>query len=143
MAFDIAAWRNYGVAVVSATAALTGLVFTVRLVTGILLLIPGQSPTALGIEIVVFNLVVGRLFLALGSGEVTDEPRSMVAIDRLSPRVITAVALIAAGVSLIVKHFGGLYWLPASTSSPYSPVFSTPGYSFSPQVPIRRAKPGA
>src|SRR3954454_8791195 len=78
MAFDIKAWSNYGVAVVGAAAVLVGLLFVavsvnsawfasseahrgragqalvlfvVPLRTGILLLIPGQSTTALGLEI--------------------------------------------------------------------------------------------
>ena len=37
----------------------------------------------------------------------------MVLIDRLSPRVITTVALVAGGVSLTIGRFGGLYWLAA------------------------------
>lgn len=140
MAFDIAAWSSYGVAVVSAAAALTGLLFvavsvnsawfrsstairgragqalvlfTVPLVTGLLLLVPGQSTTALGIEIVLFALLSGRVLLALGSEEVKDGPRAIVLVDRLSPRVIIATTLIIGGVSLIVGHFGGLYWLLA------------------------------
>lgn len=91
MAFDIKAWTDYGVAVVGGAAALTGLLFVavsvnsawfyssqahrgragqalvlfvMPLVSGILLLIPGQSPTALGIEIVVFGVLVGRVLLA-------------------------------------------------------------------------------
>ncbi len=138
MAFDIAAWSNYGVAVVSAAAALTGLLFvalsvnsawlwaakahrgragqalvlfTVPLVTGILLLIPGQSTTALGIELVVFGLIVGRVLLALGSDELKNEPRWLVLVDSFSPRLITTVAVIAGGTSLIATHFGGLYWM--------------------------------
>ncbi len=138
MAFDIAAWSDYGVAVVSAAAALTGLLFvavsvnsawfwsakvhrgragqalvlfTVPLVTGIVLLIPGQSTTALGIEIAVFGLLVGRVVLALGSEPLTDEPRWLVLVDRFSPRLITTAGLILGGVSLIAKRFGGLYWL--------------------------------
>ena len=78
MAFDIEAWSDYGVAVVGAAAALTGLLFVavsinsawfsssaahrgragqalvlfvVPLATGILLLIPGQTTAALGVEI--------------------------------------------------------------------------------------------
>jgi hypothetical protein len=39
--------------------------FVVPLVTGILLLMPGQSTTALGIEIVVFGLLVGPVLLWL------------------------------------------------------------------------------
>ena len=35
----------------------------------------------------------------------------MVMVDRLSPRLVTTIGLIVGGVSLIVGHFGGLYWL--------------------------------
>jgi hypothetical protein len=138
MAFDIPAWTNYGVGVVSAAAALTGLLFVavsvnstwfrsskairgragqalvlfiIPLVTGLLLLVPGQSTTALGIEIVVFGLLAGRALLGLGSESVKDEPRPIVLVDRLSPRAVLSTGLLIAGVSLIVGRFGGLYWL--------------------------------
>jgi hypothetical protein len=104
MAFDIKAWSDYGVAIVGGAAALAGLLFVavsvnsawfssstahrgragqalvlfvVPLVTGILVLIPGQSATALGIEVAAFGLLVGRVFLMLGSAELEDEPRAM------------------------------------------------------------------
>ena len=87
------------------------MLFVVPLVTGILLLIPGQTTTSLGIEIVAFGLLVGRVLLMLGSATLKDEPRAIVVIDRLSPRAIITTALVAGGASLIVGHFGGLYWL--------------------------------
>lgn len=138
MGFDIPAWSNYGVAVVSGAAALTGLLFVavsvnsawffsskairqragqalvlfvVTLVTALLLLVPGQSTTVLGIEIVAFGLLTGRVLLALGTEKVDDEPRAIVLVDRFSPRVIVTTTLIVAGASLIVGQFGGLYWL--------------------------------
>lgn len=138
MGFDIPAWSNYAVAVVSAAAALTGLLFVavsvnsawfwsskamrgragqalvlfiIPLVTGLLLLVPGQSTTAVGIEMVVFGLLAGRVLLALGSEPVKDEPRWIVLVDRLSPRLVITTALIVSGASLITRHFGGLYWL--------------------------------
>jgi hypothetical protein len=138
MGFDIPAWSNYGVAVVSGAAALTGLLFVavsvnsawfvsskairgragqalvlfiVPLVTGLLLVVPGQSTTVLGIEIVAFGLLTGRVLLALGSEKVNDEPQAIVLVDRISPRIILTAALIVAGASLIAGHFGGLYWL--------------------------------
>jgi hypothetical protein len=142
VAFDITAWTDYGVAVVGGAAALTGLLFVavsvnsawfssspahrggagqalvlfvVPVVTGILLLIPGQSTTALGIELVVCGLLVGRVLLALGSAElVNHEPRSLVLVDQLSPRAGITIALLAGGVSLIAGHLGGLYWLAAA-----------------------------
>jgi len=73
--------------------------------------VPGQSTTALGVEIAVFGLLVGRALLALGGGEMKDEPRALVFVDRLSPRMLITIALLACGASLIVGHFGGLYWL--------------------------------
>jgi hypothetical protein len=141
MAFDIRAWSDYGAAIVGGTAALTGLLFVavsvngawfssseahrgragqalvffvVPLVTGILLLIPGQTTTSLGIEIAAFGLLVGRVLLMLGSAELKDEPRAIVVIDRASPRLLMTIALIAGGASLIARHFGGLYWLAAA-----------------------------
>ena len=141
MAFDIQAWSDYGAAIVGGTAALTGLLFVavsvngawfssseahrgragqalvffvVPLVTGILLLIPGQTTTSLGIEIAAFGLLVGRVLLMLGSAELKDEPRAIVVIDRASPRLLMTIALIAGGASLIARHFGGLYWLAAA-----------------------------
>ena len=138
MAFDITAWSDYAVAVVGGAAALAGLLFVavsvnsawfssseahrgragqalvlfvVPLVTGILLLIPGQTTTVLGVEIAAFGLLAGRVLLALGGAELKDEPRAFVAIDRGSPRLLITVALIVCGGSLIAGRFGGLYWL--------------------------------
>jgi hypothetical protein len=141
MAFDIEAWSDYGVAIVGGSAALVGLLFVavsinsawfsssashrgqagqalvlfvVPLVTSILLVIPGQSTTALGIEIAACGLLVGRVLHALGSAKVEDEPRAIVIIDRASPRTFITLALIVCGASLIAGHFGGLYWLAAA-----------------------------
>jgi len=140
MAFDISAWTDYAVAVVGGAPALTGLLFVavsvnsawfsssevqrgragqalvlfiVPLVTSILILVPGQSTTVLGIEIVVFGVLVGRVLIALRTETEENESRAMVLIDRLSPRFLTTAGLIIGGTSLIVGHFGGLYWLAA------------------------------
>ncbi len=118
MAFDIEAWSDYGTAIVGAAATLVGLLFVavsvntawfssskehrgragqalvlfvVPLVTSIMLLIPGQSTTALGIEIVASGLLAGRVLLALGSprikGRTTSHRRSSTAhlLARSSP----------------------------------------------------------
>jgi hypothetical protein len=89
--------------------------FVVPVVTGILLVIPGQSTTTLGIEIAVSGPLVGRVLLMLHSAELEDEPRVLVVIDRLSPR-----------------------W-PSLTSAPCSPASSTPGSSFSLQARTRKS----
>jgi hypothetical protein len=136
--YDIEAWRDYAVAVVGAAAALTGLLFVavsinsawfssseahrgragqalllfvVPLVTGILQLVPGQSRTLLGIELAACGLVAGRVFLMLGRVDLKGDPRAVVLIDRLSPRLIVCTALMVSGASLIAGRFGGLYWL--------------------------------
>ena len=141
MAFDIKAWSDYGVAVVGGTAALVGLLFVavsvnsawfasseahrgragqalvlfvVPLMTGMLLLIPGQTTKSLGIELVAFGLLIGRVLLMLRSGELRHERRAIAVIDRVSPRLLITSALIAGGVSLLAGHVGGLYWLAAA-----------------------------
>jgi len=88
--------------------------FIVPLLTGILLLIPGQGTTALGIEIGVFGLLVGRVLMLLDTGELKGEPRALVVVDRFSPRVLVTVALVAGGASLVAGRFGGLHWLAAA-----------------------------
>ena len=128
MAFEIRAWSDYGAAVVGGAAALTGLLFVaasvnsawfssshahrgragqalvlfvIPLVTGILVLIPGQSTTSLGIEILVFGLLAGRTLLALGGGDLKGEAQGFVFVDRLSSRGLIVLLLLAGGVSLI------------------------------------------
>jgi hypothetical protein len=88
--------------------------FIVPLLTGILLLIPGQGTTALGIEIGVFGLLVGRVLMLLDTDELKGEPRALVVVDRFSPRVLVTVAQVAGGASLIERRFGGLNWLAAA-----------------------------
>ena len=88
--------------------------FIVPLLTGILLLIPGQGTTALGIEIGVFGLLVGRVLMLLDTDELKGEPRALVVVDRFSPRVLVTVAQVAGGASLIERRFGGLHWLAAA-----------------------------
>ena len=166
VAFDIKAWSDYGLAVVGGAAALTGLLFVavsvnsawfssseahrgragqalvlfvVPLVTGILLLIPGQSTTTLGIEIAVCGVLVGRVLLMLHSAELNHEPRVLVVIDRLSPRGAITAALIAGGASLVAGRFSGLYWLAGAHVGARSPASSTPGSSFSSQAPTGKS----
>jgi hypothetical protein len=108
--------------------------FVVPLVTGLLLLIPGQTATALGIEIAAFGLLVGRVLVVLGSAELKDEPRAIAVIDRASPHGLITVLLIVCRASLIAGDFGGLYWLAGAHIGPCLPASSMPGSSFSPQA---------
>jgi hypothetical protein len=60
---------------------------------------------------------------------VKDDPREVVLIDRLSPRLIVSVALIVCGASLAA--LAACTGWPARTSAPCSPASSTRGSSFS------------
>jgi len=159
MAFDIEAWSDYGVAIVGGAAALSGLLFVavsvnaawfssseahrgragqasvlfiVPLLTGILLLIPGQGTTALGIEIGVFGLLVGRVLMLLDTGELKGETRALIVVDRFSLRAYwspwrssPAVRRWSPGDSAASTGW------PPLTSALCSSVSTTPGSSFS------------
>ncbi len=132
-------WADFSVAVVGASAALTGLLivavsinidqilaegalagralstmilFVVPLVVGILLLVPAQGPTALGLELIVTGVVTGAGLLRINRpadrGEL--EPRSSWLLLRLVPSVTIPVFLVVAGTTLIARGGGGLYW---------------------------------
>jgi hypothetical protein len=133
-------WTDFSVAVVGASAALTGLLFVavsinieqilavdtlagralstmilfvVPLVVGTLVLVPGQSPTALGVELIGTGVVAGggllRINRPVNRGEL--EPRSGWLLIRFVPSVTITVFLLLAGATLIAQAGGGLYWV--------------------------------
>jgi modulator of FtsH protease len=133
-------WSEFSVAVAGASAALTGLLFVavsinieqilaigalagralstmilfvVPLVVGILVLVPGQSSTALGLELVVTGVVAGggllRINRPANRGEL--EPPWSWLLIRLVPSVTVTAFLVLAGASLMVRAGGGLYWV--------------------------------
>jgi hypothetical protein len=133
-------WTDFSVAVVGASAALTGLLFVavsinidqilaiaalagralstmilfvVPLVVGVLVLVPGQSATALGLELIATGAVAGggllRINRPANRGEL--EPRSSWLLIRLVPSVTITVFLMLAGTGLIARAGGGLYWV--------------------------------
>jgi hypothetical protein len=133
-------WTDFSVAVVGASAALTGLLFVavsinidqilaiaalagralstmilfvVPLVVGVLVLVPGQSATALGLELIATGAVAGggllRINRPANRGEL--EPRSSWLLIRLVPSVTITVFLTLAGTGLIARAGGGLYWV--------------------------------
>jgi modulator of FtsH protease len=135
-----AEWTDFSVAVVGASAALTGLLFVavsinieqilavdalagralstmilfvVPLVVGTLVLVPGQSPTALGLELIGTGVVAGGGLLRVNRpgnrGEL--EPRSSWLLIRFVPSVTITVFLLLAGTTLIAQAGGGLYWV--------------------------------
>jgi modulator of FtsH protease len=133
-------WADFSVAVVGASAALTGLLFVavsinierilatgtlagrtlstlllfiVPLVVGILILVPEQSSTALGLELIVTGVVAGggllRINRPASRGEL--EPRWSWVLIRLGPSMAITVLPVVAGTSLLAHAGGGLYWV--------------------------------
>ena len=136
-------WNDFGVGVAGAAAALTGLVFVAvsinlseilkyrnlpgragltlilfvtPLLTGILLLVPGQARTALSWELITAGVVIGgsQLIINHRSGRSDQETRVTWILARGAPPVVTCGCLVVAGATLLAQAGGGLYWLVPS-----------------------------
>jgi hypothetical protein len=142
-AYDIHAWVEFGVAVLGAAAVLAGLIFVsvsinlervlampgvtdragesvlmflAVLIYSLFLLAPGQSTTALGVELLVTGLIFAAVLVlvaALGFRRPTRQPLSW-KITRLVAALGSSLPAVVAGVSLIAEAGGGLYWLFAA-----------------------------
>jgi hypothetical protein len=140
-AYDPAAWRDFGVALVSASAALLGLVFVVvsihlravvddpvlrrraEIMLGLLattlaasaaLLIPGQSRKALAIELMPIALAYISLS-TLATIRATHSQRG-ISRDRLARFFfgeLSAGLIFAGGLGLLVHALGGAYLVAA------------------------------
>lgn len=139
-AYDPSEWSDLFVASAGASAALAGLVFvavsinverilqfaglperaleTILLLLTVLLvsifgLIPGQSSTALGLELLGLGLVVGAgtARLPVQTGSPQDGPAQ--ALVRWTIRALAMVPVLVGGVSLVAESGGGLYWVVA------------------------------
>jgi len=133
-------WHDYYVAVATVAAALGGLIFiglTLRLdtivknpaliargreafgaflnllVLSMLILVPGQDRHVLGGELVVFGTVLIFLSVVLqGRTLLRLVPRHRARwVIRLIPFNLSTVAVLVAGVSLLIGRYGGLFWL--------------------------------
>ena len=140
-AYDISEWTDFFVAGAGASAALAGLVFvavsinvdrilkfrglpdralaTVMLLLSVVLvsligLIPGQSRTALGVELLCVGLgfAVGILVLTRRSMAGGDRQRLHVLFHWLLIGLGT-VPVVLGAVSLLAEAGGGLYWVAA------------------------------
>jgi len=141
-------WVEFGVATAGAAAALAGLLvvaisinlerilqfpvlphraaqtlilFTLPLVTALLLIVPGQPDAALGSELLVIGLAAGT-FLMVGDARVplSEEERPLATrlVSRTLPPVVTCGSLTVAGATLLARAGGGLYWVvPAVLAS--------------------------
>ena len=140
-AYDPAAWHDFGLGLVGATAALLGLVFVVvslhlkavvndsvlrrraeitlglfatALLASAALLIPGQSRQALGIELMPIALIYVGLS-TLATVRATQSERG-VSRDRLARFVfgeLSAGLIFAGGLGLVIHALGGAYLVAA------------------------------
>ena len=148
-AYDPELWSDFFVASAGASAALAGLVFvavsinverilqyeglperalqTVLLLVSVLVasiigLIPGQSATAAGIELLAVALVFGGVIWSRGAGD-TDPAAAPGALSRSRLFVIAVGTLpfVVGGAAVMLEAGGGLYWIAAGI------VFATCG----------------
>ena len=138
MGYTTTAWLSFGEGVAAVAGALTGLLFValsvrsdtvgasrslssraaqtlVLFMTSVLvavLLVAPQPSAALGSELLAVALVSGTALLILDkrAGHSTDKGVVRY-IERFSPNMITAALVGVAGLTLVVKAGGGLYWL--------------------------------
>jgi modulator of FtsH protease len=142
-AYDASQWTDLFVAVAGASAALLGLLFvavsinlervlqyeglperaleTLLLLLSVLIvavvgLAPGQSHSALGIEVVVIGLLMATAVVKLPIYAVDDETGEEPVgwrVSRWGVRAFSVVPFVLAGLSLLLESGGGLYWLLA------------------------------
>jgi hypothetical protein len=140
-AYDAAEWSDLFVATAGASAALAGLVFvavsinverilkikglpersleTVLLLLSVVLvsiigLIPGQSSTALGVELLAVGLLFAATIAALSDQGLPPgtEPRLWL-LSRMLVRGLGTLPFVIGAISLIAQTGGGLYWTVA------------------------------
>jgi hypothetical protein len=139
-AYDAAQWADFGIAVVGATAALTGLLFVAvsinldrilrypalprlaartlilfgsALFASLLLLAPGQSHRVLGTELLLLGILTALVTLpqALTEERYEGTPLWSYLVARPLPVVLTSLSLVVAGAGYSFQGLGGLYWL--------------------------------
>jgi hypothetical protein len=140
IAYTAEHWTDFGVATAGAAAALAGLLavaisinlerilqfpslphrarqtlilFTLPLVTALLLIVPGQPRAALGTELLVIGLVTGAFMLVTDARTPMSEQETQFSrlFARILPSIVTSGCLALAGATLIAEGGGGLYWL--------------------------------
>ena len=135
-------WHDMFVAMAGAAAALTGLIFvavsinlervlkfpalppraveTLSILVGLLVLsvfvlIPGQSLTALGAEILVLGVILGTALLVkrIRLPRAAGQPLTWT-VTPVGVILAATLPMAVAGISVLVRGGGGLYWLVAA-----------------------------
>ncbi len=141
--YDAEQWGDFAIATAGAAAALAGLLvvaisINVReilagkglptragtalvvlinpLATSLLLLVPGQSTDALGIELIVLGIVLGLVLVPrnLPFNLPPERKLSSWALTSALPVTLVVGATTVAGIGLVTESLGGLYWLVAA-----------------------------
>ena len=106
-----------------ASAGQTLVLFVVPLISSILLMVPGQPRWVVGTELTVLAVLAGLTIVIVGRNKTfsasakesnSATARALRVLDRSSPNLLTVVFLLASGVTVLVGHGGGLYWLVPS-----------------------------
>jgi hypothetical protein len=139
-AYTASEWTGLGAAVVTATAALAGLLFiavsinlakilefkslpsraaqtlilfATPLVTAILLVVPSQGRIALAVQLIATGLIVGgcQVYLDLTAERGEEDTVWRRMLGRVFPAITSCGCIVVAGVTLAAQAGGGLYWL--------------------------------
>ncbi len=137
-------WNEFCVAVLGATAALSGLLFAsvsinierimahptlparagqtlILFVTPVVLCIcvltPHQPRAALGAELILTGALAGALLLRINrpARRTDQEPHAGWLLTRFLSSLLVSLFLVVAGITLIVRAGGGLYWTAPAT----------------------------
>ncbi len=146
-------WGNFFVSELTASATLTGLIFVgvsvnlktiatratltnralealvaliVVLFTCSLLLIPGQTSLAIGIEVLLFGLINWMIisFLQLNSLRQMQPQYRLQFVPYILLSQSAALSFVSAGVVLLILGMGGLYWIAAATLLSFLAAFT-------------------
>jgi hypothetical protein len=139
-AYAVGDWTAFGTATAATAATLTGLLFVAvsinlkrilefpslparagqtltmfvtPLLAGLFTVIPGQPDAVLAAELIGTGVVIGTFQLMIDHRSVRAEQETPVTwlVSRIFPAVVSCGCLLAAGVSLLARLGGGLYWL--------------------------------
>jgi hypothetical protein len=104
--------RIMGIASLPTRAAGALLLFVIPLLIGTWILIPEQSSTMLGVELIATGLLGGALLLGLHrpSRRAEEETWGAWLLGSYVPSIMVALLTVVGGITLIAERGGGLYW---------------------------------